>query len=80
MIYLQSGDVIELISWVDEEWMKGKVTGREGIFPVNFCDVVEPLPDQKPIQVRNIVTTSYAKFINNKGPFPLIYCDFDRFF
>lgn len=38
------GDTIQLIRQVDENWYEGRLDGREGFFPVNYVEVIEPLP------------------------------------
>ncbi|XP_072526273.1 SH3 domain-containing protein 19 [Salminus brasiliensis] len=38
------GDVIRLSEYVGEEWARGELGGRSGIFPLNFVDVLEDLP------------------------------------
>ncbi|XP_050976412.1 SH3 domain-containing protein 19 isoform X2 [Labeo rohita] len=38
------GDVIQLKEYVGEEWARGEVNGHDGIFPLNFVEVVEDLP------------------------------------
>ncbi|KAL7855843.1 hypothetical protein AOLI_G00194470 [Acnodon oligacanthus] len=38
------GDVIRLCEYVGEEWAHGEFQGREGIFPMNFVEVLEDLP------------------------------------
>lgn len=38
------GDVIALQELVGQEWGRGQIHGRVGIFPLNFAQVVEPLP------------------------------------
>lgn len=38
------GDVIALLELVEQEWGRGQIHGRVGIFPLNFTEVVEPLP------------------------------------
>lgn len=37
--------MVELLRRVDEQWMMGRLKTKEGMFPVNFIDVVEPPPD-----------------------------------
>ena len=39
-----SGDVIKLVEHVADDWLKGEVDGRSGIFPVTFVEIVEDLP------------------------------------
>uniref|UniRef100_A0A8C5GHX3 SH3 domain-containing protein 19-like n=1 Tax=Gouania willdenowi TaxID=441366 RepID=A0A8C5GHX3_GOUWI len=39
-----NGDVIALLGLVDRDWGRGLIHGREGIFPLSFTEVVEPLP------------------------------------
>ncbi|KAM7366565.1 hypothetical protein PAMP_015998 [Pampus punctatissimus] len=38
------GDVIALLELIGQEWGRGQIHGRIGIFPLNFVQVVEPLP------------------------------------
>ncbi len=38
------GDIIQLIRQVDENWYEGRINNREGFFPVNYVEVIEPLP------------------------------------
>ncbi|XP_076465474.1 endophilin-A3-like isoform X3 [Babylonia areolata] len=40
----QEGDMITLISHVDENWFEGSVHGRVGYFPINYVEVVVPIP------------------------------------
>lgn len=42
------GDVIALQELVGQEWGRGQIHGRVGIFPLNFTQVVEPLPQSSP--------------------------------
>jgi len=41
------GEVITTTEWVNEEWMKGTIGEREGMFPVSFVKVLEELPKQE---------------------------------
>lgn len=42
------GDVIALQELVGQEWGRGQIHGRVGIFPFSFTKVVEPLPQSAP--------------------------------
>jgi endophilin-A len=39
----QEGDIINLISKVDDNWFEGSVHGKVGYFPINYVEVVNPL-------------------------------------
>nr|QQY02567.1 SH3-domain GRB2-like endophilin B1 [Cryptocotyle lingua] len=38
------GDVIRLLQQVDENWFEGELNGRRGYFPINYVEVITPLP------------------------------------
>jgi len=38
--------VITLESWVSAEWMVGATGKGHGMFPINFVEIVEPLPSK----------------------------------
>nr|XP_033796542.1 SH3 domain-containing protein 19 isoform X2 [Geotrypetes seraphini] len=42
------GEMIVLKEYVNEEWARGELKGRIGIFPLNFVEVVEDLPECSP--------------------------------
>lgn len=44
---LEDGDVIKLLSRVGNEWLKGELHGKEGIFPAAFVEVIEDLPEDQ---------------------------------
>ncbi|VDN06442.1 unnamed protein product [Thelazia callipaeda] len=39
----KEGDVIELISQIDENWYEGSLSGRTGYFPISYVQVLVPL-------------------------------------
>ena len=39
--FLVSGTVIDVIDTPDEGWWKGRIDGREGLFPSNFVQPLE---------------------------------------
>lgn len=41
----REGDVIRLLSRIDENWMEGSLGGRSGYFPFNYVEVTVPLPN-----------------------------------
>ncbi|XP_022610858.1 endophilin-A2-like isoform X1 [Seriola dumerili] len=38
------GDIITLVSQIDENWFEGSLRGRSGYFPNNYVEVMVPLP------------------------------------
>ncbi|KAL3290001.1 hypothetical protein HHI36_023378 [Cryptolaemus montrouzieri] len=42
---LEVDDVVILIRRVNQEWLYGQVGDREGMFPENFINVINPLPE-----------------------------------
>jgi hypothetical protein len=43
---ISEGDQVELVERVDAAWMKGRLGGKEGIFPLEFVKVIVDLPPQ----------------------------------
>ena len=41
---LSVGDVVELTARVGSEWLRGRLGGREGMFPAQFVEIKEDLP------------------------------------
>lgn len=52
------GDIISLLELMGTEWGRGQIHGKTGIFPLNFTDVTEPLPQPVTSAVQTRTTDS----------------------
>ncbi|XP_064637455.1 SH3 domain-containing protein 19-like isoform X2 [Lineus longissimus] len=50
----QTGDRIALIGKVGDDWLRGKLNGRDGIFPTDFVEIIVDLPDDLPTPASDI--------------------------
>lgn len=41
----REGDIITLVSRIDENWFEGKLRGKSGYFPNNYVEVLVSLPN-----------------------------------
>lgn len=41
---LKVGDTIITTAWINDEWLQGTCNDKEGIFPVQFVQILEDLP------------------------------------
>ena len=67
-----SGDIIELIERIDDNWLRGTLDGQAGMFPQSFVDIKvdikvgvvnsAPSPDSG-----NVVTALYDYDVGEKG-------------
>lgn len=44
---LEEGDVVRIVERVGDEWLRGELKGRQGIFPVSFVEIIEDLPPEE---------------------------------
>lgn len=40
----KEGDIITLTNQIDENWYEGVLRGESGFFPINYVEVIVPLP------------------------------------
>ncbi|KAF2984967.1 hypothetical protein EK904_000351 [Melospiza melodia maxima] len=40
----KEGDIITLTNQIDENWYEGMIHGQSGFFPLNYVEVLVPLP------------------------------------
>jgi len=65
-IAVQAGEVVMLERWVNAEWMTGATGNGRGMFPVNFVEVVEPLPSDSTISASSVTVMSNGFLFHGK--------------
>ena len=43
-----AGNVIRLVERVNDEWLRGELSGKTGVFPISFVEILEDLPPSTP--------------------------------
>jgi len=73
-LQFERGDLIELVSWAGEGWMKGHTSDdNTGVFPASFVQVIQPLPvtESAPREIPSVViSTSSPTEQQNLAPQP----------
>ena len=46
---LNVGDTVITTAWVNDEWLQGTCSGKEGMFPIQFVQIVVDLPKDSTI-------------------------------
>ncbi|XP_030047510.1 SH3 domain-containing protein 19 isoform X2 [Microcaecilia unicolor] len=59
-------EMIVLKEYVNEEWARGELKGRTGIFPLNFVEVVEDLPGCSSPSTSAFTATGFEAALKNK--------------
>ncbi|XP_076468569.1 uncharacterized protein LOC143299243 isoform X2 [Babylonia areolata] len=63
----EEGDTVLLLKRVDEQWLKGKVGDKEGIFPQSFVTIIHPLHDElPPSALDDVIDTMFEDALQEK--------------
>ncbi|XP_066488334.1 SH3 domain-containing protein 19 isoform X2 [Tiliqua scincoides] len=68
------GEIITLKEYVNEEWAKGELRSNSGIFPLNFVEIIEDLPEPElgaPVRNKRDKSASLTQVEGNTGE----WCD-----
>ncbi|CAJ0941169.1 unnamed protein product, partial [Mesorhabditis belari] len=49
-LQFRAGDLIDIVEWVDEQWLRGRIGSATGIFPANFVDSQSLTSISKPLR------------------------------
>uniref|UniRef100_A0A146LHM5 SH3 domain-containing protein 19 n=2 Tax=Lygus hesperus TaxID=30085 RepID=A0A146LHM5_LYGHE len=53
----KAGDIIRHIQQINDEWMKGELCGRSGMFPISYVDVKAPSAKEGPEETTKVICT-----------------------
>lgn len=67
------GDTVELLARVGAEWLKGRLGQQEGIFPRDFVEIRQDLPEEKPPD-KTILSTTLYDFDGQEGELSFKVC------
>jgi hypothetical protein len=78
-----TGEMVATLEQVDKDWMKGRIGGREGIFPASFVKIITEIPVSptkkttiKPVSSGTTLLSSYTTpiIMHNALPTPRYGC------
>ena len=66
---IRPGDVILLVEKIDTDWVKGRLKGQEGMFPLGFVEVKVELPPASKVSVKPLATSGTGECCWPMTPF-----------
>ena len=75
-----AGDIIQLVEHVGDEWLRGELDGKTGVFPVAFVEIVEHLPSRATGKMLIVLSTFFncsylSTFLHIHFIFCTLNCD-----
>ena len=68
---LEPGQVVEVIAEEEEGWWRGKLGGKEGVFPSNFVEIIEEAAEPAKPAVTNQAPPPQQSAPPNRPPSPV---------